>query len=80
MEYLFIYLLTVPWAECGTLFPWLGIEPAPPAVEARSLTAGHQGRPIEYYIHKTSAGEMLFVTEAHVFTSSVSAPNSAGNW
>lgn len=66
MGYLFTYLLTMPCAECGTLFPWLGIEPAPPAVEVGSLTTGHQGRPIEYYINKTSAGEMLFVAEAHL--------------
>ena len=47
----------MPWAECGILFPWVGIEPIPPAVEAWNLTTGHQGRPMEYYISKTSAGE-----------------------
>ena len=43
--YLFIYLKPYIFfififgsaAACGTLVPWLGIEPVPPAVEVRSL-------------------------------------------
>ena len=30
---------------CGTLVPWPGIKPAPPALEAQSQPLGRQGRP-----------------------------------
>ena len=71
----------MPWAECGILFPWVGIEPIAPVVEAWSLTTGHRGRPMQYSISKTSAEEMLFVAAAHLLAClhRVSAPNSAGN-
>ena len=33
------------YKACGILAPWLGIRPAPPALEGKVLTTDHQGSP-----------------------------------
>ena len=39
------------FAACGVLVPQPGIEPTTPAVEAWSLTLGHQGSPFLKFLH-----------------------------
>ena len=39
------------FAACGVLVPRPGIEPTTPAVEAWSLTLGHQGSPFLKFLH-----------------------------
>ena len=48
--YLLFYVLVFSHKACGILAPWLGIEPAPPALEGKVLTTGPPGKSHTYFI------------------------------